>query len=314
MKKNRVTDMLGIKYPLVQGALGGVSESSEFVAAVCNAGALGILAAVHMGLEAVRESIYTIRKLTDKPFGINILNVNPEYEKILEVMVEENVPVFSHGRYNPVKALMKAKESNKSLSMPTVGSVKHAVQAEQDGADAIIVTGTEGGGHTGYVGTIVLVPAVVKKVKIPVIAGGGIATPEQIAAMFVLGAEGVIMGTRFMMTKESPIHPNAKKFLLNATEEDTYATLHVSGRHQRWVVNPALRKFMGLAEVKGEDHYWTFPHVAGKAAIEGDMEKGIVSAGQGIGLIDDIPSIKEMVESLMAGAEKVLREKAQSII
>lgn len=315
MIKTRITELLGIKYPLIQGALGEVSESVEFVAAVCNAGALGILAAVHLGAEGVKEDIKRIRDLTDKPFGVNVLPVNPQYEEILEIMVEEGVNVFCHGRYNPVKALMKAKESKvKALSLPTVGSVKHAVRAEQDGAEALMVTGTEGGGHTGYVGTIVLIPAVARKVSIPIIAGGGVATPEQAAAMFVLGAEGVIMGTRFMMTKECPMHPNSLKALLEATEEDTYASVHVSGRHQRWLSTPSFKKrFVGLAEVKGQDHYWSFPSMAGKACIEGDIEVGIVGSGQGIGLIDDMPSIKDMVENIMEGAEKVLLESAKFV-
>ncbi|HBE45099.1 MAG TPA: enoyl-[acyl-carrier-protein] reductase FabK [Deltaproteobacteria bacterium] len=313
MIKTKVTELLGTKYPLIQGALGEVSESVEFVATVCNAGALGVLAAVHLGADGVKEDIHRIRDLTDKPFGVNILPVNPYYDKIIDVCVEENVPVICHGRYNPVKTIIKAKGS-KTLAIPSVGSVKHAIQAEQDGADAIIVTGTEAGGHTGYVGTIVLIPAVLRKVKIPVIAGGGIVTPEQVAAMFVLGAEGVDMGTRFMMTKESPLHPNALKALLDATEEDTYATVHASGRHQRWLATPAFRKrFVGLPDTKGKDHYWSFPPFAGKGAIEGDLEKGWVATGQGIGLINDIPSIKEMVESIMTETEKVLREKAKLV-
>ena len=309
--ENRVTKLLGIKYPIVQGALGEVSEDPRFVAAVSNAGCLGILAAVGMGAEGVRESIRELRELTDKPFGVNILPPNPQYKQVLEVMIDEEVPVFCHGRYNPVQTLQAARRAH-TVSLPTVGSVKHAVQAEKDGADALLVTGTEAGGHTGYVGTIVLVPAVAAKVNIPIIGGGGVATPEQFAAILCMGAEGLIMGTRFMMTKECPMHPNAIKKLLEATEEDTYASVHVSGRHHRWLVSPYIREnIMPLPEIKGEDHYNSFVCYAGKACIEGDVERGIVGSGQGIGLIDDLPSIQELVDWMMEGVEKVIEKTAK---
>ena len=313
MIENRVTRLLGTKYPIVQGALGEVSESPYFVAAVSNAGALGVLAAVSMGAEAVRESIRTIRELTDKPFGVNILPPNPQYERILEIMIEEKVPAFCHGRYNPLKTLAAAQEAH-CLSLPTVGSVKHAMRAEVDGADVLLVQGTEGGGHTGYVGTMVLVPAVVRKVKTPVIAAGGIATPEQFAAALCLGAEGIMMGTLFMMSHESPLHPNCIAKLIDATEEDTYATIHMSGRHQRFLVNDwAREKIIGRPEVKGDDHYNTFLHVAGKGAVEGDMEEGIFGCGEGIGLIDEIRSIEEIVEWMTEGVDRILQEKAKLV-
>lgn len=311
MIKNRITELLQIKYPIIQGAMCEVSEDPAFVAAVCNAGALGTLAAFTMGAEAVRDAIHQIRELTDQPFAVNTLRESPQYERTLEVMVEEKVPVFCHGRYHPTKAIQAAEQAG-TICLPTVGAVKHAVEADQQGAAGVLVTGTEAGGHTGYVTTMVLVPAVARKITIPMVAGGGIATPEQIAALFCLGAEGVIIGTRFMMCKESMLHPRAIKRLLEATEEETYASVHVSGRHQRWLVTPWIReKIMPLPEIKGEDHIYSFAPYAGLGCVVGDVEKGIVGAGQGVGLIDDVRSIAETVEWLMEGCEKVLRETAK---
>jgi len=302
--------MLGIKHPIIQGAMGGISNDPEFVAAVCNAGALGVVAAHFLSPEGTREVIRRVRELTDKPFGINIMPDCIEHDRLLEVMCEEKVPVFTYGRGNPVKSI-KAANSIGALAIPTVGAVKHAVRAEQDGADAVTVVGTEGGGHSSYVGTMVLVPAVLRAVKIPVIAGGGIAIPEQFAAALALGAEGIEMGTRFEVTKETRIHPNIKQKLIEATEEDTSLSYQLTGRQTRGLLN---RFRMRISEDVAEERVterrtidWTTRwRYAASFLLGGDAEEAPVEAGQSVGLIDDIPTVAELIERMVEGAGRTL--------
>jgi len=309
--ETRLTKLLGIKYPIVQGALCYCSEDPQFVASVCNAGGLGIIATAMIGEEENREVIRKVRDLTDKPFGANLLRTH-HYDRILDVMVEEKVPVFCHGKSDPIKAILRSKEIN-SLSIPTIGAVSHAVEAKKNGADALLVTGAEGGGHTSYVGTMVLIPAVIKATDIPVAVGGGISIPSQCAAALLMGADGIIMGTRFMATQESPLHPRAIEKLLASTENDTYATHHVTGYHQRWIQTDFFReKLVGLPHEKPKQPLGLWPWI-GKGAVEGLIEEGMLGGGQGVGLIDDVPLMDELMEWLMTETEAILK-KAPSLV
>ena len=283
MFHTKLCDLLGIKYPIVQGALCFCSEDPVFVAEICNAGGLGIIATAMIGEEETRDVIHKVRDLTDKPFGANVLRTH-HYERILDIMVEEKVPVFCHGKSDPVKAIIRSKEIN-SLSVPTIGAVSHAVEAHKNGADALLVTGTEGGGHTSYIGTMVLIPAIVKAVDIPFAAGGGISTPAQCAAALLMGADGIIMGTRFMATQESPLHPDAIQKMLESTEEDTYATHYVTGYHQRWILTDFMReKLVGLPHKKPDHPLGLWPWV-GRGPIEGLIEESMLGGGQGVATV-----------------------------
>ena len=221
-----------------------------------------------------------------------------------------NHELIYSGTYN----VFHAQPIRKRMRPHTKPSLIQWPGAEKDGADALLLTGMEAGGHTGHVGTMVVLPAVVNAVDIPVVVGGGIAQPEQFASALCMGAEGIMMGTRFMMTRETPLPPNVVDAILKANEEETYATVHVSGRNQRWLVTSFLRdNYMGLPEVKGEDHYDTFLYRAGKGMVDGDLEEGIVGVGQSVGLVNDIKSIKEVIEWMMEGCEKVLQATAKLV-
>ena len=319
--KTRVTELLGIKYPIIQGAMGLVSDSPAVVCAVSDAGGMGILAATDLSPEGMRENIRMIKELSDKPFGVNILPAHPEYVRMLEIMVEEEAPVMCHGRGNPWN-LIKLAKSGKIMTLPTVGAVKHAIKAEADGADAIIVTGTEGGGHTSYIGTMMLIPAVVDKVSIPVIAGGGIADPRQFVAALALGAEGIEMGTRFMVTQESPVHENVKQKLVEASEEEVWATHQVTGRYQRGLLNKFRRQFLNegpdhkgviVDKLADKDYLAGLMTAVGKAFVDGDVEDGSISCGQGVGLINDIPTIPDLIKRFVQEAEKIYEGMKTSI-
>jgi len=309
--KTRITELLKIEVPIIAGAMAMVSNPI-WIADFCNLGGLGILASVLKSPEGVRACVREIRELTDKPFGVNIAPLNPRNDAILEVMVEEQVPVFSHGLGDPTKLIHAAIKAG-SIAMPTIGRLYHAQKAVKEGAHALIVTGTEGGGHAGFVGTMVLVPEVCRAVKIPVAAGGGITVPEQFAASLCLGAEGIEMGTRLLATKEAPVHDNVKQAFIKASSSETLSTAHISGHHQRGLLNKYRQQFLDLpdqVQFTPEDKVgfqsprakkWTTSTRIGM--INGDVENGCIACGQGIGLIDDIPTAAELMKRMMEGME-----------
>ncbi|MFC2018772.1 NAD(P)H-dependent flavin oxidoreductase [Chloroflexota bacterium] len=320
--KTRLTELVGIKHPIIQGAMGLISDEVEFVAAVSNAGALGILVATMMSPEGIIESCERIRELTDKPFGVNIVpfGEGQPYDEQIQAMCDARVPVFNHGKGDPTKMILAAKKVG-AIAIPTCGRVKHVVRAEENGADAVIITGSEGGGHCSDVGTMALVPTAVRAVKIPVVAGGGIATPQQFAAALVMGAEGVHMGTRFILTQESPAHPKAKECLQKATEEDTYATNQITGWRGRRYKNKYIESFMNTPEFKhGEGHVDMGSELFSQRAarltaawLDGDTEWGQMGCGQGIGLANDLPTVKELIEGMVAGLEPAI-ERLKSFL
>ncbi len=305
--KTRITELLGIKYPIIQGAMTWVSFA-PLVAAVSNAGGLGILGAAFMKPDMLRDNIRQVKEMTDKPFGVNFMPDNPEVDKLLDVILEEKVAVCSYGRGNPKRVIERTRAAG-ILNIPTMGSVRHAVRAEQDGADAIIVQGTEGGGHTGHVASMVLVPVIASRVKIPIIAAGGIADGRGLVAALALGAEGVSMGSRFIVTRECPVPQHVKEYLVSKTEEDTVVTDNLTGVRCRVIKNGFAMNILDMAKAKVDPQEMMQYGVGRirKAYVEGDLEWGSMAYGQSCGLVNDIPACKDLMESMVQEAEKIMR-------
>jgi len=302
--KTRITELLGIKYPIIQGAMAWVSLP-PLVAAVSNGGGLGILGASFMEPDELRESIREVKKLTQKPFGVNFMPENPKLEQLLDIIVEEGVPVASYGKGNP-RRIIEITKPHGIISMPTMGAVKHAVKAEEDGADAVIVQGTEGGGHTGFVASSILLPMVAERVNIPVVAAGGFGDGRGLVAAMALGAEGISMGSRFIATQECPIPLGAKEWIVRSSEKDTVVTDNLTGVRCRVLKNKFAQSLLDMKE-KEISKWEMLQHSRGrfrKAFYEGDLEWGSVACGQVAGIINDIPTCKELIERIVKQAEE----------
>ncbi len=305
--KTRVTELLGIEYPIIQGAMSWVSFP-PLVAAVSNGGGLGILGAAFMKPDQLRENIRQVKDMTDKPFGVNFMPDNPEVDALLDVILEAKVAVCSYGRGNPKRVIERTRAVG-ILNIPTMGSLRHAIRAEQDGADAIIVQGTEGGGHTGHVATMVLVPVIASKVKIPIIAAGGIADGRGLVAALALGAEGISMGSRFIVTQESPVPKHVKEYLIGKNEEDTVVTDNLTGVRCRVIKNGFAMNLLDMVKAKVDPQEMMLYGVGRirKAYVEGDLEWGSMAYGQCCGLIQDIPTCKVLLKSMVAEAEAIMK-------
>jgi enoyl-[acyl-carrier protein] reductase II len=311
--KTRITELLGIKYPIIQGAMTWVSFP-PLVAGVSNAGGLGILGAAFMAPEQLRENIRQIKDMTDKPFGVNFMPDNPIVDQLLDVILEERVPVASYGRGNPKRIIERVKP-HEIIALPTLGSLKHALRAEQDGADAVIVQGTEGGGHTGHIATMVLTPLVASRLKIPVVAAGGIGNGRGLAAALALGAEGISMGSRFIVTKEAPVPEHVKRYLIEKSEEDTVVTDNLTGVRCRVIKNDFAKRILEMAKSK-VDPWEMMQYGVGrirKAYVEGDLEWGSMAFSQVCGLINDIPSCQELLDCIVSDAEEIMKSMAKRV-
>ena len=344
--KTRITELLGIKYPIIQSAMNYVAYP-PLVAAVSNAGGLGILGAAAMTPDALRKNIKQIRELTDKPFGVNFLPYHPQSEEVQNVLVEEKVDVASYGRGDPEQIVARTRPHG-VINMPTIGAVRHAVKTEGYGVDALICQGLEGGGHASYIATSVLLPLVVDAVKIPVVAAGGFCDARGLVAALAMGAEGIAMGTRFAITKESPVPDNIKQMYLKASESDTVITPYVTGTRCRALKNkltdvlesertelPIIKSIKGFLEMRRSFNvpWWKLAGSAirmknayeiplsdmgqlasvsfradamPRALVRGDDEMGFMPSGQVCGRINDIPTCKELIERIVSGAEEIL--------
>ena len=304
--KTRITELLGIEYPIIQGGMAWVAEHN-LAAAVSEAGGLGLIGAASAPAEVVREEIRKARELTKKPFGVNIMLMSPYADEVAKVVVEEGVKVVTTGAGNPGKYMKMWKEAGIKV-IPVVASVALAKMMENAGADAVVAEGTESGGHIGEATTMTLVPQVVDAVSIPVIAAGGIADGRGIAAAFMLGAEAVQMGTRFVVAKESIVHDNYKQRLLKAKDIDSTVTGRSHGHPVRCLRNQMTREYNRLeAEGKGfeELEYLTVGTLR-KAVMEGDVVNGTVMAGQIAGMVNKEQTCKEMIDEMMEQATKLL--------
>ena len=302
----KITKLLGIKYPIIQGGMAWVADYN-LAAAVSNAGGLGLIGAGGMDEEMVREQIRKAKALTDKPFGVNIMLMNPRAEQIAKVLVEEGVKVVTTGAGSPEKFMPMWKEAG-MIVIPVIASVAYAKRMERCGADAIVVEGTEAGGHIGEATTMTLVPQVVDSVEILVIAAGGIADGRGFAAAMMLGAEGVQMGTVFLAADETNIHQNYKDFVIKAKDIDSKVTGRSTGHPVRTLRNQMTQKYLKL-EAEGATFDELEQLTLGglkRAVVDGDMVMGSAMAGQIAGLVKEQRSCKQILEDVISHAEKLL--------
>jgi len=281
--------------------MGGMSWAGtpKLAAAVSNAGGLGIIGAGAMRAEHLKAAIDQIRTLTDKPFGVNIILVSPSADELVDLVIQEHVPVVTFGAGNPSKYIERLKEANIKV-IPVVASDNMARMMERIGADAVIAEGMESGGHIGEVTTLVLVNAVCRAVSIPVVAAGGIADGKAMAAMFALGAEGIQMGTRFIATKEADTHQNFKNLIVKSNIRDTVVTGATLG-HPARVIETRFAKKVKELEVKSlQEAEEILVGSLRKAVVDGNIEEGSFMAGQCVGLINDIKSVEEVIRDIIS--------------
>jgi len=305
--KTKVTELLGTQYPIIQGGMAWVAEY-HLAAAVSNAGGLGIIGAASAPAEIVREQIQKVKELTDKPFGVNVMLMNPNADEVAKVIVEEGVKVVTTGAGNPAKYMGMWKAAGIKV-IPVVASVALAKLMERAGADAVVAEGTEAGGHIGSATTMTLVPQIVDAVNIPVIAAGGIGDGRGFAAAMMLGAEGVQMGTRFCVATEAITHANYKEKIIKAKDIDSEVTGMKHGHPVRQLRNKMTREYLKL-EKEGasmEDlEYLTLGSLR-KAVMDGDVVNGTIMAGQVAGLVSREQTCKEIIEEIMAEAKVLLK-------
>jgi len=292
-------DLLHIKYPIIQGGMANIANH-QLAAAVSNAGGLGLIGAGGWDPERVREEIRKTKELTDKPFGVNIMLMSPHAAAISDVVIEEGVKVVTTGAGNPGIYIEKWKAAG-IIVIPVVPSVAFAKRLERSGADALVVEGTEAGGHIGEQTTLVLVPQVVDAVNIPVIAAGGIADHRGLDAVFVLGAKGVQIGTVLLASYECPIHENYKNKVISAKDTDTVVTGRQTGAPVRVLKNKMAKEYLNLTkygDAKLEDLEKLTLGSLRKAVFDGDLDNGSFMAGQSSGLVNELRSVEQILKDI----------------
>ncbi len=311
MLRTPICDLLGIEYPIVLAGMGGVSMH-RLVAAVSNAGGLGVLGAATLDAQGLREEIRKVRELTDRPFAVDLLAPIPDMIRPqMQVIFEEQVKIFVAGLAVPQEFIAEMHERGMIVIVMT-GKVQHAVKAEKAGADLVAAQGTEAGGHTGEVGTMALVPATVDAVRIPVLAAGGIADGRGLVAALALGAQGVVMGTRFIATPEAQADPRYREAIVRSGESDTIRTRCYTGKPARAIRNPYNQEWERRAH-----EILPFPAQVGVSVQQGvmdymgvgrgaDPERTFMPAGQGMGIIREIKPAAEVVRDVVREAEQTL--------
>lgn len=300
--------MLGIQYPVFQGGMAWVADAS-LAAAVSNAGGLGLISSINSGTEAVRNEIRKCRELTDKPFGVNIMLQAPNAGEIAHMVVEEGVKILTTGAGSPAQYMPMWKEAGIKV-IPVVASVALALKMQAAGADAVVAEGAESGGHVGELHTMPLIPQVVDAVDIPVIAAGGICDGRGAAAAFMLGADAIQVGTRFLSALECNVHQEYKDKVLKATDVSTIVTGKSLGHPVRSLKTPFSRTFSKMENDPSVDQSEILAFGSGalrKAVQEGDRN-GSYMAGECAGMVKNIEPAKAIVEDLILGAEKVIRD------
>jgi enoyl-[acyl-carrier protein] reductase II len=348
MIKTRMTELFGIKHPIMLAGMNWITEP-ELVAAVCNAGGLGVLATAATTPEETRKSIQQIRKLTDKPFGVNQILIGPGAKANIDIAIEEKVPIVNYSLGKPWFIEDVHKYGGKVLG--TTAIARHAVRAAELGCDAIVITGQEAAAHGANATSMVLIPLVSSQIKVPLIAAGGFYNGKGLAAALVLGADGISMGTRFMLSKESRVHDNFKKLCLQASEQDTVYSDHFDGMPGRALKTgvtenmmksglPITEAFKGASEIRQllKLSYWQFiklsfqmmrsdegspimvqaRQAAGtrkhlKAIFEGNEQEGILFAGECVGAINELLTVKQIIDEVISEAEATLEAAPKKI-
>lgn len=295
----KLNELLKIKYPIIQGGMANIA-TGEFAASVSNAGGLGLIGAGGMNAKMLKEEIQKCKKLTDHPFGVNIMLLNPEAKEMAQIVIDEQVPIVTTGAGNPGIYMKMWKEAGIKV-FPVVPSVALAKRLERAGADALIVEGCEAGGHIGEATTMALVPQVVENVSIPVIAAGGIASGKQLLAAFALGACGVQIGTVLLASQECPIHENYKQAVLKAKDTSTTVTGRINGTPVRILKNKMAKTYI-QKEKEGatmmELEKYTFGSLK-KAVFEGNVDEGSLMAGQVAGMVHEIKPVQQILQEMM---------------
>lgn len=298
--------MLGIRYPVLLGGMAHVSRAA-LVAAVSDAGGLGVIGSGGMSSAILVSQIAEVRRKTDRPFGVNLLLMDPNIDEQVEIVLRERVPMVTTGAGNPTKYIDRLKEAGIKV-FPVVPAGALARRMERAGADAIIAEGTESGGHVGEVTTIVLIPQVVDVVSIPVVAAGGIADGRGMAAAIALGAEGVQLGTRFLASVEAPVHANYKEAILKANERATIVTGRKVGAPVRTIANRMTKEFARYEEEGRPFEEFEELAVGGlcRAVYDGDADTGSLMAGQISGLITSVEPVGTIIEEMVETATRLL--------
>ena len=305
--QTEVTRLLGIEYPIIQGGMAWVAEY-HLAAGVSEAGGLGLIGAASAPTDWVRDQVRKAKELTDKPFGVNIMLMSPYADEVAKVIVEEGVKVVTTGAGNPEKYMKMWKEAGVKV-IPVVASVALAKRMERCGADALVAEGCEAGGHIGESTTMVLVPQIVDAVSIPVIAAGGIADGRGIAAAFMLGAEGVQIGTRFVASREAQVHENYKNCIIKARDIDSRVTGRSTGHPVRALRNQMTKIYLEKEQAGVPFEELELLTLGGlrKAVVDGDVTNGSVMAGQSAAMVKEILSCEEIIQNLTEQAEKLLK-------
>ena len=304
--QTRITKLLEIEYPVIQGGMAWVANAA-LAANVSKAGGIGFIGAANAPAEWVRSEIRRAKEITDKPIGVNVMLLSEHVDEVAQVVAEEGVKAVTTGAGNPAKYMKQWKEAGIRV-IPVVASVAMARMMERGGADAVIAEGMESGGHIGAQTTMTLVPQVADAVQIPVIAAGGIADGRGMAAAFMLGAEGVQMGTRFVVAKESIVHPNYKERVIKAKDIDSEVTGMSTGHPIRVLRNQMSREYLKME--KDGASFEELEHLTlgslRKAVIDGDVVNGSLMAGQSAGMVKKEESCKEIIEDVVTQAESLL--------
>ncbi|MBO6633233.1 nitronate monooxygenase family protein [Parvibaculum sp.] len=322
--KTRITELFGIQHPIIQGGMHFVGLA-EMAAAVSNAGGLGIITGLTQTTpEALAKEIAKCNDMTDKPFGVNLTFLpgfaNPPYPEYIQAIIEGGVKIVETAGRSPEAYMPPMKEAGIKV-IHKCTSVRHSLKAERIGCDAVSVDGFECGGHPGEddIPNMILLPRAAEELKIPFVASGGMGTASQLVAALALGADGINMGTRFIATKEAPVHENVKKALIAASELDTRLIMRPLRNTERVLANPAVEKIVEIEREKGaslgiEDIRELVGGVYPRVMQEGDMDAGAWSCGMVAGLIHDVPTCKELIDRLMSEAETIIRKRLEGLL
>ena len=307
--KTRITELLGCEYPLIQGGMAWIAEHT-LASAVSNAGGVGLIAGGSAPIDYLRDQIRTCKTETDKPFGVNIMLMSPNADDLAQLVIDEDVKIVTTGAGNPGKYMAAWKQAGIKV-IPVVATVALAKRMEKAGADAVVAEGTESGGHIGENTTMCLVPQVVDAVEIPVIAAGGIADGRGVAASFMLGAEGVQIGTRFVVTEEAQVHENYKECILKARDIDSRVTGRSTGHPVRALRNKMTKEYLEKEQAGATFEELEHLTLGGlrRAVVDGDVQSGSVMAGQIAGMIKEKLTCQEVIQKLVSQTDELIGGK-----